>query len=58
MTEDELRDELRAAYLAGCRATHKSVQDEPSLALESDPEFGEAADDYVSNLNLRRKTDV
>ena len=50
--EIELHDMLRAAYEAGCHATHTSIQLEPDLALQTDPEFYEAACDYVASLTI------
>lgn len=47
---EDWQDIIRSAYLAGCEATHKAVQAEPELALNTYPEFGEAADDYAADI--------
>lgn len=41
-----LKEALRDAYIAGATDVHKFLRPDD----QSDPEFGEAADDYVSFL--------
>ena len=49
--EEGLRDALAAAYEQGCIDAHKSIQNEPELALIplNCAEFGEAASDYAES---------
>lgn len=42
--KDEHVQELRDAFIAGCRAVHENYQPDP------DPEFGEAGDDYAASI--------
>ncbi len=44
-----LHDLVAWAYEQGCNDTHKSIQAEPELALNTYPEFGEAAQDYATS---------
>lgn len=45
-----LQDLLTAAYIAGCEAVHANYQP------DTDPEFGEAAWDYVASLDFTETT--
>ena len=58
ITPDGLMDLLQGAYEAGCAATHKAIQSEPTLALMpvESAEFGEAAWDYVASLDFTEST--
>jgi hypothetical protein len=46
MDSDALREALADAYEAGCRAVHENYQE------DNDPDFSEAASDYVAGLKL------
>ena len=47
---DTLQDLIRDAYIAGCEAVHANYRG------DSDPEFSEAAYDYVASLDFTETT--
>ncbi len=50
ITPDALQSMLHAAYVAGCEAVQANYQPDP------DPEFSEAAYDYVASLDFTTTT--